>query len=1649
MFDQARQTGPVPTSQRAPKRLGADPLLTDPLAGQEESGQLEDPLLSKPKMPPPRLGGGGPPDESAPSGPPPGPPPGSLPVLHGGGPPPLPSPPPGGRPGGRGPGSLDNPVHSQGSTSTVGGGSDLLRGLMSSPVTRLVAPTRPEEEPRPKAPPPLPMTGKRIQAPPDLAPKDTAPKDGAPKDTAPKGTAPKDGAPKDGAPRQTEPLNKDPSTVPPQVGGDGSSPELSSPELSTPPTLDPSGGGDEIVDTPGSSGPVQPTEIKPTPDDGLAPVLVAPPVDGGISPSKDGFTVDVTRAKDPSTFLGSHPIYQAFSSGKLPEGQKSEVQKTLDTAKSKVQSTSDGVLGQLQNEKNTAQTTELSAKKSGEDEKTRATALSEQQKLQAQKTSNVEKGLATQQGKVQENTTRSTHQGQINGVQSTATQQIQSKERKLNQDKNAQLSQAQRQGDLLKNDAKAKAGDAQTKAGSQSLWDKAKNMASNTWDSIKAGASALWDKATKLAGDLMDKARNLVNQWTAQFQRWVAERKAALKAQIDQIKAALNSALEKVKASVAAKWQEVTTKLKQKFQEISKVVQETWANVKNKVTETVTNAWESAKARGRQLRDGLVSGVTAVWTEVTDTFDSIREGGAGPSPEKELFLTPEERADWIFKAVRGLGTNETLLLRCLNGTPSENAEVARIFKSKYKMDLAAVLQSELSGNQLSQASELLTTGKVSLGTRIERALEGWGGDGDAIASMFESATDDERKAFMHDPKYAEMRTRIIAEAGLEVFNRLSSGADLDGKLLQNESALVARLVHRGAGLGTDEEGTYKDLTDFAKKNPALAKQLAENKDGELYKALANELSGRDLDKALGVLKGGGTRSIDDVMDSETKRWFADEDGIFKALTDMDPKEREAIIKDPARRDKLLGQLRAKLNDSEYAKAVALLDRGKQGGIDKIDEELKGWNTDDRVVLDAVIGMDAGERSKLSADSEKLAILKSGMSVDNYARLLLLLGQPQPNDAGIAAANNRRLAETIIDGADHLLDANEDQVFKAVLDAQALAKKHPPEANLLEILAIISKSGKVPRIVPAYARIYAALEGKAELTSIDRLKQSTVGAGTDDAAMVAMIDDLSGKDLLEHWSNIGEYRAIQSELKDALASKDDKRIAVAQRRSREFILDVNKSVLATIRGDTEGKDRTDVLAKLRKKLRDAAQTDPEFQGALGKTGLKLNELDLEKMEYLQSNEEMDVHRREGETYSVNDLFSSKGKQTDDAHGAYMGTLRSNIQSVDRGQMSVKDAVAGTNTKQGEFEERIQAYKDMKSFAANVVAAVVGTIVAVVTTILTGGAAAGFWAAVLAGAQVGAYSAIAAVAVKEVIQGGSYSVVEEGTAEVLLGAVTGAIGGGAKQFFGGLKSLETMKGAFDTKMVKVFGFLGPGSAGKLSGAIASNIPSIPESLVNNVSSTVLNGMITQEGFFRTGWEGASESMLPAIAGSVGKDILVNTISQGVLRYSGLHSEGPTGSKLTHGLTKGTEHLVESGTDLAYDYAAAEGRLSEKDVIKALIKMTIKSVDKTVSGYQKASTMLSTLNTASADQLVGFQGITLDLAKKIVAWREANGPFKKMEQLDSVPDMPKDVAENVYKKKKATPLPPGDATTGSHAPPRQQTPDRAPPSGPPGSA
>lgn len=97
----------------------------------------------------------------------------------------------------------------------------------------------------------------------------------------------------------------------------------------------------------------------------------------------------------------------------------------------------------------------------------------------------------------------------------------------------------------------------------------------------------------------------------------------------------------------------------------------------------------------------------------------------------------------------------------------------------------------------------------------------------------------------------------------------------------------------------------------------------------------------------------------------------------------------------------------------------------------------------------------------------------------------------------------------------------------------------------------------------------------------------------------------------------------------------------------------------------------------------------------------------------------------------------------------------------------------------------------------------------------------------------------------------------------------------------------------------------------------------------------------------------------------------------------------------------YRLAPGTRIADAVAVAGGATRKADLISVNLAAPLADGEQVVVGGASASTpTLVDLNSASAEQLDALPGIGPQTAEKIVAFRQAHGPFRLLDDLDAVP-------------------------------------------------
>jgi hypothetical protein len=162
----------------------------------------------------------------------------------------------------------------------------------------------------------------------------------------------------------------------------------------------------------------------------------------------------------------------------------------------------------------------------------------------------------------------------------------------------------------------------------------------------------------------------------------------------------------------------------------------------------------------------------------------------------------EDRADAIFKASEGLGTDEAGIFRSLSGlNEGQRKQLDQIYQQKYGKTLEQQVREEMSGPDLDKALSLLRGKEQTLDFRadeIHRASQGLGTDEAAIFRNLSGLSPSQLKELdtLYQQKYGmTLEQQVRAEM---------SGPDLDKalSLLHGKGSSHQDPVHRNDGKGS-------------------------------------------------------------------------------------------------------------------------------------------------------------------------------------------------------------------------------------------------------------------------------------------------------------------------------------------------------------------------------------------------------------------------------------------------------------------------------------------------------------------------------------------------------------------------------------------------------------------------------------------------------------------------------------------------------------------------------------------------------------------------------------------------------------------------------------------------------------------------------
>ena len=173
------------------------------------------------------------------------------------------------------------------------------------------------------------------------------------------------------------------------------------------------------------------------------------------------------------------------------------------------------------------------------------------------------------------------------------------------------------------------------KSSLSNTWDNVKTTATNTWNSVKTTATQKWNEIkTSLSTTWGNLKTTASNTWTnikntastawdnlksTATTKW-ANIKTSLSTTWDNLKTSASTAWDNIKTKASTAWDNIKTAATTKWQDIKTTVSDKWNGLKTTLS---TTNWSEI---GTSLTNGLRSGISNTWSQVTSTATSLASG---------------------------------------------------------------------------------------------------------------------------------------------------------------------------------------------------------------------------------------------------------------------------------------------------------------------------------------------------------------------------------------------------------------------------------------------------------------------------------------------------------------------------------------------------------------------------------------------------------------------------------------------------------------------------------------------------------------------------------------------------------------------------------------------------------------------------------------------------------------------------------------------------------------------------------------------------------------------------------------------------------------------------------------------------------------
>jgi hypothetical protein len=524
-----------------------------------------------------------------------------------------------------------------------------------------------------------------------------------------------------------------------------------------------------------------------------------------------------------------------------------------------------------------------------------------------------------------------------------------------------------------------------------------------------------------------------------------------------------------------------------------------------------------------------------------------------------------------------------------------------------------------------------------------------------------------------------------------------------------DASALHRAMHGGLfGAGTDEAAIYEALEGRSPAEiEAIRASYRDHYGRNLDTDLKGELSGLDLARAENLMRGNRAAADADALHRAMQGVGTDEAAIDRVLQGKSPAERAVIEREyESRYGMALGSaLEGELSGDELQRARALgSGEGARADAATLHQAVAGLGTDENAVYRTLAGKSQAERTAIATQYQQM-----------YGRDLATDLRGDLSGAELDRARALLLGQTARADAASMRSAmagagTDEKAIEQVLEGKSAPERAAIEAEYRQMYGSDLRTDLASELSGNDLDRTRSLLATGGLSDAEKLYSAVTGLGTDESAIRSVLDGRSND----------EIRAI---------SEDYRR-----RYGRDLVSD--------LQGDLSGRDEFDAIQALGGRPR-----TPE--------------------EALRRMNERAAYEREGllnvPGRVLLDLINDEGSRLDEnvahANTQYQQAMADgNFDEAEKARLSQLVGYA---------QQDVDAYRESKDTAANVVSTVGATAAAVGVVIASGGSGTPVAAAIMNAALAGAGTR---VALSGAIEGRGYGW-EQGLSDAAQGAVDG--------------------------------------------------------------------------------------------------------------------------------------------------------------------------------------------------------------------------------------------------------------------------------------